>query len=92
VKSCVGYKLHVATQKHEIIHNLWAYNKGNLRLCRNRSFGLATKAKGLQGCGPKGRKPGSQGKGIARLRAKRKEARELRQEEARESHHILPRV
>jgi hypothetical protein len=53
-------------------------------------------------------KPGSQGKGIARLRAKRKEAREsrqrhcksasqeeareLRQEEARESHHIFPGV
>jgi hypothetical protein len=29
-------------------------------------------------------------KGVARLRAKRKEARELRQEEAQESHHILP--
>jgi hypothetical protein len=59
--------------------------------CRNPSFGLATKAKG-----------------VARLRAKRKqaresrqmhcesvgqeEARELRQEEARESHHILPGV
>jgi len=41
-------------------------------LCRNLSFGLATKAKGLQGCGPRGRKPRSQGKGIARLRAKRK--------------------
>jgi len=60
-------------------------------VCRNPSFGLATKAKG-----------------VARLRAKRKEARELRQEEAweirqeearelrqeeaRESHHILPGV
>jgi hypothetical protein len=68
-------------------------------MCRNLSFGLATKAKG-----------------VARLRAKRKEAwesrqrhcksagqeeaqelrqeeaRELRQEEAQESHHILPRV
>jgi hypothetical protein len=36
--------------------------------CRNPSFGLATKAKGLQGCGPKGspgvtsRTPGSVGK------------------------------
>jgi hypothetical protein len=51
--------------------------------CRNPSFGLATKAKG-----------------VARLRAKRMEARESRQrhcksagqEEARESHHILPGV
>jgi hypothetical protein len=59
--------------------------------CRNPSFGLATKVKG-----------------VARLRAKRKEARESRQrhcksagqeeaqelkrEEARESHHILPGV
>jgi hypothetical protein len=40
--------------------------------CRNPSFGLATKAKGLQGCGPKGRKPGSQGKEAARVRTKRK--------------------
>jgi hypothetical protein len=46
--------------------------KISLEVCRNPSFGLATKAKGLQGCGPRGRKPGSQGKGIARLRAKRK--------------------
>jgi len=40
--------------------------------CCNPSFGLATKAKGLRGCGPRGRKPRSQGKGIARVRAKRK--------------------
>jgi hypothetical protein len=40
--------------------------------CHNLSFGLATKAKGLQGCGSRGRKPESQGKGIAMLRAKRK--------------------
>jgi hypothetical protein len=43
-------------------------NKGVDRLCRNPSFGLATKAKGLQGCGPKGSlgvtsgTPGSVGK------------------------------
>jgi hypothetical protein len=31
-------------------------NIGNKRkvMCRNPSFGLATKAKGLQGCGPRG--------------------------------------
>jgi hypothetical protein len=53
------------------------------------------KAKALQGCKPRGRKPKSKGKGIARLQAKRKEARERRQrhwkgagqEEARESSH-----
>jgi len=63
-------------------------NKNGLRpchklTCHNPSFGLATKAKG-----------------VARLQAKRKEARESRQrhcksagqEEARESHHILPGV
>jgi len=50
-------------------------NVGSLKQCRNPSFGLATKTKG-----------------VARLRAKRKEARELRQEEAWESHHILPGV
>jgi hypothetical protein len=40
--------------------------------CHNPSFGLVTKAKGLQGCGPRGRKPESQGRGIARVWAKRK--------------------
>jgi hypothetical protein len=69
---------------------LITYKRDKLK-CHNLSFGLATKAKG-----------------VARLRAKRKEAwesrqrhcksagqgeaRELKQEEARESHHILPRV
>jgi hypothetical protein len=43
-----------------------------VKACRNPSFGLATKAKGLQGCGPRGRKPRSQGKGIAMVQAKRK--------------------
>jgi len=38
-----------------------------------------TKAKGLQGCRPRERKPESQSKGIARVRAKRKEAQESRQ-------------
>jgi hypothetical protein len=68
--------------------------------CRNPSFGLTTKAKGLQGCGPRGRKSGSQSKGFVRLQAKRKETRESMQgqykgagqQEARESHHILPGV
>jgi hypothetical protein len=45
---------------------------GLIRSCRNPSFGLTTKAKGLQGYGPKGRKPRSQNKGIVRVRAKRK--------------------
>jgi len=52
-------------------------------MCRNPNFGLVTKAKG-----------------VAKLRAKRKEAWESRQkhcksagqEEARESHHMLPGV
>jgi hypothetical protein len=57
--------------------------------CRNPSFGLVTKVKGLQSYGPRERKPGSQGKGIARVRAKSKETWESRQEEAWESHHIL---
>jgi hypothetical protein len=69
-------------------------------MCRNPSFRLVTKAKGLQGCGPRGGKLGNQSKSIARVRAKRKEARESRQkhckgagqEEAGESHHILPGV
>jgi len=37
------------------------------------------KANALQGCGPRGRKPESEGKCIARLQAKRKDARESRQ-------------
>jgi hypothetical protein len=56
------------------------------------------KAKALQDYKPRERKHGSQGKGFARLQAKKIETRESRQgqykgagqEEARESHHILP--
>jgi hypothetical protein len=33
---------------------MWLNEEINFRHCRNPSFGLATKAKGLQGCGPKG--------------------------------------
>jgi hypothetical protein len=58
--------------------------------CRNPSFGLATKARGYKVAGikrkeaweSKGRKPESKGKGIGRVRAKRKPG----------SHHILPGV
>ncbi len=58
--------------------------------CHNPSFGLATKARGCKVVGvkrkeaqeSKGRKPGSKGKGIGRVRAKRKPG----------SHHILPGV
>jgi hypothetical protein len=39
--------------------------------CRNPSFGLVTKAKGLQACKPRGRKPGSLGKGMAKLQAQK---------------------
>jgi len=62
------------------------------------ALGSRPRQRGLQGYGPRGRKPGSQGKGIARLwqkearRPRQEEVRELRQEEARESHHILPGV
>jgi predicted ThiF/HesA family dinucleotide-utilizing enzyme len=51
-------------------------------MCRNPSFGLATKAKG--GCKVAGQEE------VRELR--QEEARESRQEEARESHHILPGV
>jgi len=54
------------------------------------ALGSRPRLRGLQGCGPRERKPGSQGKGIARVRAKR--TFKLRQEEARESHHILSGV
>ncbi len=61
-------------------------------LCRNLSFGLATKAKGLQGCGPRG-SPRVKAKGNPGVKAKRPQGcgqkRSPRQEEARESHHIL---
>jgi len=36
------------------------------------ALGSRPRLRGLQGCGPRGRKPGSQGKGIARVRAKGK--------------------
>jgi hypothetical protein len=52
--------------------------------CRNPSFGLATKARGYkEGRESKGRKPGSKGKRIGRVRAKRGKLG---------SHHILPGV
>jgi hypothetical protein len=59
--------------------------------CRNPSFGLATKARGCkvaeakkkEARESKGRKLGSKGKGIGRVRAKRRKPG---------SHHILPRV
>jgi len=37
---------------------------------RNPSFGLATKAKGLQGCGPRG-SPGVKARGSPRVKARR---------------------
>jgi len=36
------------------------------------ALGSRPRLRGLQGCGPRGRKPRSQGKGIARVHAKRK--------------------
>jgi hypothetical protein len=36
------------------------------------ALGSRPRLRGLQGCGPRRRKPGSQGKGIARVRAKGK--------------------
>jgi hypothetical protein len=58
--------------------------------CRNPSFGLATKAKGIERVRAK--------KEARELRQKearelsQEDARESKQEKARESHHILPGV
>ncbi len=73
-------------------------------MCRNHNFGFITKAKGLQGCGPRG-SPRVNAKGSPRVKARgsprvkargspkvKEEARKSRQEEARESHHIFPGV
>jgi hypothetical protein len=62
--------------------------------CGNPSFGLATKAKGLQGCGPRG-SPGNQGKEIAKgqeeaFKSRQRGRKGAGQEEAQESHHIFP--
>ncbi len=52
----------------EILNFFSNLQNQNKQSCRNPSFGLATKAKGLQGCGPKGSlgvtsgTPGSVGK------------------------------
>jgi hypothetical protein len=87
-------------------HTSWAFTRtipfldGILirLLCRNLNFGFVTKAKGLQGCRPRGRKPESQGKGIARVRAKKTPGSYAKKKPgshitySRESHHILPRV
>jgi hypothetical protein len=63
--------------------------------CRNPSLGFATKAKGLQGCGPRG-SPGVKARESPGIKAKRLQGcgprRSLRQKEAWESHHILPGV
>jgi len=59
--------------------------------CRNLSFGLATKAKGVVRLRAK-RKEARESRQRHCKSAGQKEARELRQEEAWESHHILPGV
>jgi hypothetical protein len=59
------------------------------------ALGLRSRQRGCKVASPKGRKPGSQGKSMARLQAKKKEARKRKQrhwrgvgqEEARESPH-----
>jgi hypothetical protein len=71
-------------------HDFLAHKHLLCNLCRNPSFGLATKARGCKVAGvktkeareSKGRKPRNKGKGIGRVRAKRKPG----------SHHILPGV
>jgi len=58
--------------------------------CRNPSFGLATKAKGITRVQAK-----EEAQELSQEEAResrRKEARESRRKEARESHHILPGV
>ncbi len=42
------------------------------QLVATLALGSRPRLRGLQGCKPRGRKPGSQGKSIARVRAKRK--------------------
>jgi len=59
--------------------------------CRNPSFGLATKAKGVARLWAK-RKETWESRQRHRKSAGQEEARELRQKEARESHHIPPGV
>jgi hypothetical protein len=59
--------------------------------CRNPSFGLATKAKGVARLRAK-RKEARESRQKHCKHAGQKEARELRQKEARESHHILSGV
>jgi hypothetical protein len=44
---------------------------GGLENVATLALGSRPRQRGLQGYGPRGRKPGSQGKGIARVRAKR---------------------
>jgi len=62
-------------------YNLWTLKLSYIN-CRNPSFGLATKAKGITRV---------RAKEEARELSK-EEARESRRKEARESHHILPGV
>ncbi len=59
-------------------------------MCRNPSFGLATKAKG--NCKGVGQKEARELRQKEARELSQEDARESRQEEARESHHILPGV
>jgi hypothetical protein len=65
--------------------------------CRNPSLGLATKAKGLQGCGPRGsprvnarRSLGVKARGSPGVKARGSPGVKAR--EVRESHHTLSGV
>jgi hypothetical protein len=71
-----------ATTWHLDQIHLPIFNTPYLTLCRNPSFGLATKAKGIVRVRAK--------EEVRELN--QKNARESRQKEARESHHILPGV
>jgi hypothetical protein len=53
-RDILGVIIHWIKKLFIPLEKYWNFNVWNDLHCRNPSFGLATKAKGLQGCGPKG--------------------------------------
>jgi hypothetical protein len=79
---CMGHVVQIFS-----MHNAWSKESAKKGTCvplvkkrvvmlmgtvATLALGSRPRLRGLQGCGPRGRKPGSQGKGIAKVRAKKK--------------------
>jgi len=93
MQTCSAFHIHSEICKETILGH--SHCGLSYHICRNPSLGLATKANGLQGCGPRG-SPGVKARESSGVKAKRPQGcgprRSSRQKKARESHHILSGV